>query len=301
MGMAATVNPVGASASLWNPAVVPDGHQVSVAYTDWGHAVDPFSWRPWAIRADLGRWTVSGYYGRFKYGPVEGRTAYEPDGTGEILELSQSLWQFGGSYDVLDQDTQKRTGLRVVIGSNVRTIDLGGSFNATDVDLGTSVVWTVDEGPHGWIRIHGTLVGRNLLESQLGDDGSADSLVPRQCHLGVGLEAGMGRAWRGARMLQMSASYAWHQDVSDQTYSYDSEHFGVELTWAAMVSVRRGHRDRGLFQPSEWSWGAGLKSPATTARGLWAGLDYGTHDQSTNVGAKTVHQWTLTVGADLPY
>jgi len=300
MGLATTVNPQGATASWWNPASLPAGRGLEVSFTTWDHPFDDLSWEPLALRVSLDHVTFSAFWGRYRVGPLLVRTAYEPDGDGEMMEFHQDLYQVGVSVDLLSLWGFEHDAAVWMVGTNLRYIDLNDVFDAWDADLGSSLAWTLSEEESGWLRWHATAMVRNLTKGNLGDGVTTEADLPRYYHLGTGIEAGLGGLWRGERVVQASVSYALQRDPEDDLYNYDSEHFGMEVTLGGIASLRAGHRSRGFFPSSEWSWGAGLRYQSDWRWGLRGAVDYATYEQDWWSGPETLHHWTMTLGFDLP-
>lgn len=302
MGLATTVNPTGPTAFWWNPAPLPDGRNVDLSYTVWEYPFDDIDWRPLAARVSCDNITVGFVWSRLSVGPMSVRSAYDPEGSGESQEAASDLIQLGVAADLvpwLDDDGSPWTW---TVGANLRYFREDPAdrvSSAWDADLGSSVAWRAATGDAGWLRLHATVMVRNLTQATL-DRGELHAILPRYYHLGAGLEAGLGEVWRGRRMIRTTVAFALHRDLEDNWADYDSEHLGFELTLANILSLRTGYRTRGLFSEEGWSWGGGLQYVSGGPLGLRAAVDYARFDLDGPMFDEDQDLWTFTVGMDSP-
>jgi len=302
MGLAATVDPRGATAFWWNPAPLPQGRRLDVSQTWWEHSEDFLHWRPAAVRASHGNLTFGLVWGRMEVGPVEVRTAYDPDGPPIIVEYTSHLWQLGGAVDLapwLGRDDAWAW----TVGSNLRHVrdgweDARGS--TWDLDVGTSLAWTPVREPEAWLRLHATGMVRNALQGELEAQGEVVGKLARYLHAGMGVEAGVGEAPRGHDLLRTSFSIVWRREWDDRGSLSDSQHYGGELTMAGVLAVRVGYRTGGPFLGGGWSWGIGAQAETGLWRNLRLAVDYGVFDPDHFLYRGQLEHWTVSAGFDLP-
>lgn len=300
MGLATTVNPTGAMAFWWNPAPLPESDRVVAAYTvrDW---VADIRWRPLAVRASRGNLTFGAMWGRLRIDPMLVRTAYEPDGNGEVVEVSSDLYLFSVAADVMPWLVRGPTRWSWSVGTSARHFRerlAETNTSAWDADLGTTVAWTAVNEPTFALRSMGTAMVRNLLASDLVVDGIASQL-PRYYHFGLGLDARMGDHWRGQPLVLVSVAHTWRRYLEDEFGGVDSEHLGMEVLVGGVAAVRIGHRDPDVLLATQWSWGAGLQWRFDRWQGVRAGLDYARTEVPDSFGSGSLDHWTFSVGVDL--
>ncbi len=303
MGLATTVNPRGATAFWWNAAPLPDGDRFDVSYTVWEHVFSDLGWRPAAVRLSRDNLTVGLLWGRLHVGPTEVRTAYEPDGNGEFVEFTDHLVQLSAAYDLAPWLTRGRPDWIWTLGANLKHVReelVETNASVWDLDLASSVAWVVADSPDLRLRWHATAMVHNLSRGTLEYSELITTRLPRYYHFGLGFDAAFGELEGGRRLLEVAVSHAWHRDLDDNLVEYDSEHVGCEVTAAGLVSVRAGHRTRGVFDADGWSWGAGVQYRTDRWWGLRAGLDYASFEISESFAQATQDHWTFSVGVDLP-
>ena len=307
MGLATTVDPRGATAFWWNPAPLPEGDRLDVSYTSWETHVDDFQWRPLAVRASRDDLTVGVLWGPFHVGPMEVRTAYEPD-SGRTVEYTDHLLQLGAAWNLAPRLAGGPAGWQWTVGANLRHVRV--QFFEDDWQERTASLWDGDLGSSLRapllrrgdlvLRGHATAMVRNLFRGSTTAGGGTVKL-PRYYHLGVGLELNAGTAWRGAPLVAATVSHVWRRDLEDLLARYDTEHLGLEATLAGLISLRAGHRTGGVVDHDGWSWGAGLQYQSTWWRHLRASVDYARVDLDlAMLGEITQDHWTVSVGFDLP-
>jgi hypothetical protein len=303
MGLAAVVNPVGATAFWWNPAPLPEGNGFDVSYTFWEYLEPSIRWRPAAIRLSRNNLTAGFLWGRLSSRPVPVRTAYDWNGLGETWSFANNLYQFGLSCDLVPWLTDERSRWNWTLGGKVLWVrEELGEFrtSASDVELASSVAWAPIETEAGRLRLHSTAIVRNLTQATFGS-GELSPRLPRHYHLGIGFDLEVGERWRTRRLVEASVAWVWLWDLDDTLPNGDSHHVGGEVTVGGLVSVRAGYRSDWVWTCDGWSWGAGVQHRIDSWQGLRAAVDYGSFRLSSPYQHKTLNHWTVSLGLDLPY
>jgi len=300
MGLATTVNPTGAMAFWWNPAPLPESDRVVAAYTirDW--PLD-FRWRPFSLRASHGNVTFGATWGRLRIDPMDVRTAYEPEGTGQTFETSNDLYLFSVAADLAPWLAQRPTRWSWSVGTSARHVRerlAETRVSAWDADLGTTLARTAVAEPTFALRFVGTAMVRNLFASDLSLD-RADMQIPRYYHFGLGFSARFGQSWRNEPQVLLTVAHTWRRYLEDEFRGIDSEHLGLEVLVGGVAAVRVGHRNPDVMLAEGWSWGGGLQWRFERLQGLVAGVDYARTDVPRFLGEESFDHWTFSLGVGL--
>ena len=259
-----------------------------------------FDWRPLAVRATRGIVTVGAMWGHLDVDDMLVRTAYEPDGNGEVFESSSDLWQGSAAVDLVPWLRSQESAWRWVVGLNVHLYDekLGDTRSSVwDLDAATTLAWTPVTDEHQRLSVSLGAMLHNLSRGTMDFD-EVSSRLPRYLHVGLAMELELGPTDPEARRSRVSLLAAWQRDPDHQLA--DSEHLGVELVLADLVALRMGHRDGGFFHGEGWSWGGGLSARLPWGRDVRVSVDYAHVGDETSGFDEGMDHWTLGVGTALP-
>jgi len=216
--------------------------------------------------------------------PVEIRTAYNPDGTGEFIDFKLGMRILGLSYDlahVLAPDSK----LSWTAGAAYRRYNTAvGDYksNSDTYDLGTSLSWRTDY-THGWTALKGAFSWMNYGEAGMEFDWRR-GFEPQAKRRGLTIESAFNSSATNEELVRVILAYArTSREVYEKT---DYSHMGAELVAFRTLALRGGHNSR-FDGPN--SWGAGLILARPFMGPVRMTVDYGRADS----GFEVVNMWTV--------
>lgn len=265
LGQADLALPRGPLSTLFNPAPLPDGQGVHVGY---GHMdyVAGFACQQYGLAWENGPWRFSAVRSEFKAEDILVRTAYQPEGTGELFSSEQRQQVFAVSLDIAqlsypDSPWNWTVGLshrnyRSSIQEDVSRFD--------GIDFGSSARRFYQLNQAGLeASVSGVL--RNI---------DKDKFTPESTHIGVALTMHLFND-DGLGYLSCSLMAAQEDGPKDPDF-FGTSRFGLELTGLGILSLRMGHDSHAFGGTSQW--GAGLTIPERWIHPFSLTVDYGSLD-----------------------
>ncbi len=293
--MAAASGPFGI---LLNPAAPLTGptYQVGYEYSDY---ISDFRVNNWGASYQTSRFRFSLVRHEMK---LEGliRTAYNPEGTGEIFKIVDQAYSLGAAVDVLPGQPGDRP-WSMILGASWRhyrsRIESTSttSNHARDLNLGLTLSHhrTLDGG---WVEISGAVMVQNALEgSILFDD--RDSLLPSYFQTGLALTWALQPAHEPSPSLRLLLAFSRVGPLDSRGYQVPQcSRWGLEISCFELIDFRVGDSDHFLPLDNSTTWGLGLHTPGHwlgdfRLSASWSAMDFAPLEDSYQV-------WDLTVGAD---
>ena len=283
MGNADMAGAQGPSALLLNVAPLPSGTGLELEYgrTQFVNDVDievlGFATQWKGLRVGYSRLELV-------MDPFLVRTAYEPDGTGEYVDISEVIDVLGISYD-LGRLIESDGRLNWTVGGAVRryqnSID-GNSASQNTKDLGTSLAWR-SYYSRGWVRFKGGVSSMNRSGDSFVVD-ERESMLPQAVRYGLTAESALTAQKTDRELLRLVVAYG--KTEHDNAYPAFQDHFGVEVVALKILALRGGRNSR--FDGPH-SWGAGLTLDRPFMGPAVLHLDYGRY----NNGYVWTEMWSL--------
>jgi hypothetical protein len=299
MGLATTVDPRGAAAFWWSPAPRPGPSALDVQFHLAEHPAPDYDAQAGSARFSTERLTVGVAVTNVFAEDILVRTAYEPDGDGRLIDISNVLTVGGVAYDVAPW-LSANPHWQWMVGASLRAyrqeVD-DEDDEAVDLDLGTSVATDLIEDDSLAIRLHASTLVRNVLGADRPWTDEIDlpnASFPREWHGGLGLEAWSGRRLWGRPLVGATVSATLQRDL-DGDRDHATEHLGGEVVLADLLALRGGYRSDDGYGDAAWSWGAGVRIDLQEATGLLITADYATHVIDWPLGRTRQEQWTFGV------
>lgn len=273
LGQADLAGAFGPGATQTNTAPLPLGGGVEASYER----------NQYVLGMDMAIWGGAAEYGGFRLGfsqlkfmvdPYEQRTAYQPEGTGEIVEAGDDINVLSLGYD-LGRLLDDEGAWNWTVGAawrGYRTFEGSDNYSGDTFDLGTTVAWT-SRYAEGWTRLAAAFSWQNVFDETMSFD-ERESALPGSQRLGFTAESAFGQAGWGTEAFKALVAYS--RRVYTGTWGDfrdDADHYGLEMTAAGTFAFRVGHNGR--WDGAETTWGVGLVM-AQDFMGPWTlSADYG--------------------------
>lgn len=283
LGGAVVAVPAGPADVWWNPAALPTGHSLQAEYAP----ID------WVAGIRLETLALAGEWRNLRFGVARTtedkdamivRTAYEPEGTGELIDSGARAWTYNAGVDLAPWLLPAQPQLNLGFGLSARRLSMF-------VDTVKAAAWDLDLGliaarrwqrESMWWRLRAAAMVRNALGSEVAYlDWTGD--LQRNLRFGFACEAGLEPAPGRRAPLQALLAYGRLQNL-DGWHTADGDHLGLEVTLFELLSPRLGHTDRAYAGASSWSYGAGLQLASPRVMPLGARLDYAHEDWGDLLG-----------------
>jgi len=299
----------GPLAALTNAAPVYESDRAEAAFGWYEYHFDS-DVQNLACSVQAGRWRFGAIGTRWRMDPIPIRTAYDPEGTGETIDVKQDFVLLNVAYSPVLVPMPLARNIDWTIGAGLRRhryeMELDEDFvfdedtyareyDGWDTDLGLTGRW-VTPLTGGNAAITGSVLFRNPFDQKV-DLGIEDAFLPRFRNVGLAAEANLEVFGTGRTDLRFAVMLAYRKNLNfDDSYGFLGDNsLGVEITVLDIASLRIG-TDNYRAYADEASWGLGLSLPPWCPGPFIARYDYTQLDGNPDFLYLERDQHTITAG-----
>lgn len=262
----------GPFASMENAAPGPGRDGIEIGATEFDLPYAGMGWRQMGLAANWKRLRLGLVGARYLTDDMLVRTAYQPEGTGETIDVEESFLICNLAYDLpIFESPVWDWAVGAAWRRHTFSID-ENEWRGWDTDLGLTGRWRRSRGDDP-LAVTGSVLLRNFLEQDVEYEERRAEL-PRFRNLGLAVSWAHDLLGTERHDLVLKVGVATIRDFSsgDQGFFGDLRS-GVELGLFDLVSLRFGADERRTYA-DEQSWGAGVSLPSWYSQRWIARYDF---------------------------
>ena len=298
LGGVVVAAPEGPADIWWNPAALMTGRAVQVQYAPLS-SLDDFELRTVAVAGEWRNLRLAVAHTGWDTDPLPVRTAYEPEGNGQFLDVGGDTWTINAGADLAPWLLRGRDDFNLALGVSARR--LSSFLDVFDGDSTDMAAWDMDagllaarlwRGPQAWVRLRAAVVARNALGTDV-DDGGYLNELPRRLRFGLAAEAGSAPMPGQRAPFRVLLGYGREESLNED-YMSAVNWLGLEATLFELLALRGS-----ATGSSSRSYGLGLLLARPGALPCGLRLDYAHERWEFWMGMDGWHdQWSMTLHWD---